>query len=87
MTFAILTIREVEMRSSPTSQQRLASTCHGRAKERRKGVARHEQKHFSLVAMAYGDDQGVVAWRSMNDKREALIGTRMIKSGARIYPK
>lgn len=37
--------------------------------------------------MAHGDDRGVVAWRSMNDKREALIGTGMIESGAYSYPK
>lgn len=40
----------------------------------------------SLYAMAHGDDRGVVAHRSMNDKRETLIGTATIESCAYSYP-
>jgi len=38
------------------------------------GVTRHEQKLFILFAMAYRDDRAVAAPRSINDKREALMG-------------
>lgn len=51
------------------------------------GAARHAQKLFSLYAMAHENDWGMVAQRRMNDKREALIETGMIESGAYIYPK
>lgn len=44
MKFAILTIQEVKMEISPKSQQRRASTCHGRAREGGKGVVRHVQR-------------------------------------------
>jgi hypothetical protein len=47
---------------------------------------RHEQKILILVVMAHEDDQGVVSCRSMNDKRQALIGTGLIESSAYMYP-
>ncbi len=50
------------------------------------GVAKHEQKLFILVAIAHGGERSVVERRRRNDKREALIGTGMVESGAYIIP-
>ena len=50
------------------------------------GRVRHEQKLFILLAMAYGDDRGVLVRRRMTGKREALVGTGMIESGGYAYP-
>lgn len=85
MTFAILTMQEVESRISPKQKQRLASTCRGRVKGRCKGRERHERKFFSLYAMAHGDDRGVVARRRLNDQREVLSGTDKIELGGYLY--
>ena len=86
MTFAILTMQEVEMRISLKEQLRLASKCDGRTRGRCKGLVRQARSSSSQYAAADRDDRGVVVRRRLNAKREALMGTGTIESGGYMYP-